>query len=81
MVSPLFKGPRGTKILTMAIDTGATTTVIPPKVAAAIGCDPATSRRRVGILTASGAEYLPVAAVPLVVCLGQPSHSGVKVNQ
>ncbi|MBI3333362.1 MAG: retroviral-like aspartic protease family protein [Candidatus Omnitrophica bacterium] len=55
----------------MAIDTGATTTVIPPTVAAAIGCDPAKSRERVSILTASSAEYLPVVTIPLVVCFGE----------
>jgi len=59
----------------MVLDTGATTTIIPPKVAAAIGCDPAKSTQRVSIITASGLEYLPVVRVPLVICLGQRVQS------
>ena len=70
VVYPLFKGPSDSKILRMVIDTGATTTIIPPKVAVAIGCDPAESKQRMSIITASGTEYLPVVKVPLVRCLG-----------
>jgi len=55
----------------MVLDTGATTTIIPPKVAAAVGCDPARSKKRISIITASGMEYLPVVKIPLIACLGQ----------
>lgn len=55
----------------MVIDTGATTTLFPPKVAVDIGCDPVKSRQKISIITASGTEYLPVVTIPLVVCLGQ----------
>lgn len=59
----------------MVLDTGATTTIIPPKVAAAIGCDPAKSKQRVSIITASGVEYLPVVKIPFVACLGQHARN------
>ena len=71
----LFKGPRDSKILRMVVDTGATTTVIPPKVAVAIGCDPARSRRRISIITAIGTEYMPVVTIPLIAGLGQNVQS------
>jgi predicted aspartyl protease len=54
----------------MVLDTGATTSIIPPKVGVAIGCDPSQSTQRISIITASGLEYLPVVRIPLVVCLG-----------
>lgn len=70
IVYPILKGPRGATALRMVLDTGATTTIIPPKAAVAIGCDPARSSRRVSIITASGLEYLPIVTIPLVDCLG-----------
>lgn len=75
IVYTYFKGARDAKILRMVLDTGATTTIIPPKVAAAIGCDPAKSKRRISIITASGLEYLPVVKIPLVACLGQETRN------
>lgn len=54
----------------MVVDTGATTTIIPPQIAVAIGCDPAKRSGRTAIITASGLEYLPVVTIPLVECLG-----------
>jgi len=55
----------------MVIDTGVTTTVIPPKIAVAIGCDPTRSKKKTSIITASGEEYPPLVTIPLVACLGQ----------
>lgn len=61
-----ISGPRGSRLLRLALDTGATTTMIPPQAALAIGLRPA---RAVGFretLTASGKEYVSLLAVPRV---------------
>jgi len=71
----LLKGPKGSKILRLAIDTGATKTLIPLEAAIPIGCDPSKSRRRATIITASGLEYLPVVTLREIVCLGQSIRS------
>ncbi len=44
-------------------------------MAAAIGCDPAKSKRRISIITASGLEYLPLVKIPLMACMGQPARN------
>ena len=59
-----LKGPRGSRLLRMALDTGATTTMIPPKAALAIGINPARSSVLRETLTASGKELIPLIAVP-----------------
>ena len=61
----------------MLIDTGATYTMIPLKVAMAIGCDPALAGR-IPIITASAVEYSPLLTVPSLTCLGQ-TFSNVEV--
>ncbi len=67
----LVKGPKDSKMIRVIVDTGATTTIIPPQVALAIGCDPARAKSRIDIITASGLEYLPRVTIPVVECLGQ----------
>lgn len=69
VVFTLFRG-KTPKLLKMVLDTGATYTVIPAKAAVAMGCDPARSRRRIQMVTASGVEYVPLVVVPKVHCLG-----------
>src|SRR3989338_757701 len=71
VVHALLKGPKDTKMIRLVVDTGATTTIIPPQVALAIGCDPAKAKNHISIITASGLEYLPVITIPLIECLGQ----------
>ena len=81
---------KGELSLKMAVDTGATYTMIPTEVAIAIGCDPLRSRRKIEITTGSGIEYVPVVAVPKfrafgielknmdVVCHNLPPQSPVE---
>ena len=64
LIDVIFSGKRDTKILKMVIDTGATITTIPNAIAMAIGCDPAKSRRRIEMITASGTEYAPIVKIP-----------------
>jgi len=64
-------GPRTSRIITMALDTGAILTVIPIETAVAIGYDPAKTRKRVELVTASGVERAPQLTERTARCLGQ----------
>ncbi len=64
-------GPRTSRIIAMALDTGAILTVIPIETALAIGYDPAKTRKRVELVTASGVEFAPQLTVRTARCLGQ----------
>lgn len=57
-------GPRMELSLKMAIDTGATYTIIPIEAAIAIGCNPLRSQRKIEITTASSIEYTPIVVIP-----------------
>ena len=61
--------------LQMALDTGASMTVIPWQAAERLGLDPARSRRRVRFMTGSGMEAAPIFAVEQMEVLG------VRVNR
>jgi aspartyl protease family protein len=56
--------------LRVLVDTGATYTMIPRKVAQAAGLDPMAALKRVPIITASAVEYVPLLRVPVWRCLG-----------
>ena len=62
----------GTKnaLVRLLVDTGATYTMIPLKVAMAVGCDPAIATRRIPIVTVSAIEYTPLVTIPSLRCLG-----------
>lgn len=65
-----FKGPEGNQILHMAIDTGATYTIIPVETAILIGCNPVIPFRRIEIIMGGSTEYLPMVKVPEVKAFG-----------
>ena len=56
--------------LQMALDTGASMTVIPWQAAERLGLDPARSRRRVRFMTGSGMEVAPIVTVPAIELMG-----------
>lgn len=56
--------------LKMALDTGATYTMIPIEAAVAIGCSPLRSKRRIEITTGSGIEYVPIVTIPKFKAFG-----------
>ena len=64
-------GPRTSRTITMALDTGAILTVIPIETALAIGYDPAKTTKRIELVTASGIELAPQLTVLALRCLGQ----------
>lgn len=63
-------GPAAKRVLKLALDTGATYTMVPYEAIIGIGCDPSLPRRKIEIFTASGREYLPVVTIPSIRCLG-----------
>lgn len=63
IVPVLLSGTRKTTI-TMAIDTGATYTLIPWKVAQALGFGPERVTEKINITTASSTEQAPVVTIP-----------------
>jgi predicted aspartyl protease len=63
-------GPTGSAILQLALDTGATFTVINAVLLAALGYDPALSPDRVQITTGSGVEFAARIRVERLKALG-----------
>ena len=65
-----IQGPITERIIKMALDTGATFTMIPPEIATDIGYDPVLSKKRIEISTASGSIITPMLNVKSISCLG-----------
>ncbi|MDI6707954.1 MAG: retropepsin-like aspartic protease [Candidatus Thermoplasmatota archaeon] len=70
LVSAKLIGPSGECALEMAFDTGATYIMVPWYVAEKLGYDPAVSRERVPLMTASTMEVAPLINVESVKVLG-----------
>ena len=64
LVYARLTGPKGSRLVRLALDTGATATMIPPKAALAIGVNPARSTAFRETLTASGKELIPLVIIP-----------------
>jgi predicted aspartyl protease len=64
-------GPAGTGRLTLALDTGATQTLINTSLLVALGYDPAMSTERLKVTTGSGVEFAPLLSVQRLTALGQ----------
>jgi len=64
-----------TRRILMALDTGATYTIIPWDIAEAIGYEPAYSRKKVTIITASGIEKAPLIVVDRISVLGKEAKN------
>ena len=69
-------GPRTFRIIKMALDTGASYTIIPLETAIAIGYNPALSKKHIEITTASGVVIVPKNFE--VICHDLPFQSPVK---
>ncbi len=63
-------GPSGSGILRLALDTGATTTLINVAMLVAIGYDPALTTNRVQVTTGSGVEFAPRVELQRLTALG-----------
>lgn len=64
-------GPSGNVVVRLALDTGATGSMINWGVAVLLGYDPAASQARVQVTTGSGVEFAPRIPVQAVEALGQ----------
>ena len=64
-------GPNGSAVLRLALDPGATSTVVSVGMLVAIGYDPALVSDRVQVTTGSGIEFAPRVILDRVVALGQ----------
>lgn len=64
-------GPSGSLVARLALDTGATGTMINVAILAAIGYDPSLQPERVQVTTGSGVEFVPRIPVSQLDALGQ----------
>jgi predicted aspartyl protease len=64
-------GPAGEAVLRLALDTGATGTVVNVGMLVALGYDPALTLDRVQVTTGSGIEFAPRVTVEKIRTLGQ----------
>jgi predicted aspartyl protease len=64
-------GPLGAAVLSLALDTGATSTTINVAPLVAIGCDPALAPDRVQVTTGSGVEFAPRVVLGRLEAIGQ----------
>jgi len=64
-------GPTGSALLRLALDTGATATVVNIAMLVAVGYDPALAPTRVHVTTGSGVEYAPRVTLSRILALGQ----------
>lgn len=71
VVSAELWGPTGSVVLRLALDTGATATLVSSAMLVGVGYDPALAPARVQITTGSGVEYVPRVTLSRIVALGQ----------
>ena len=64
-------GPSGSGVLRLALDTGATATLVNAGHLLAVGYDPVLSPDRVQVTTGSGVEYVPRVEVSQLRVLGR----------
>ena len=63
-------GPSGSVVLRLAVDTGASQTMIKVGLLVAVGYDPSLVPERVQVTTGSGVEYAPRVVVSRMKALG-----------
>ena len=64
-------GPTGSVVLRLALDTGATATLVNIAMLVGVGYDPALAPTRVQVTTGSGVEYVPRVMLSRIRALGQ----------
>jgi predicted aspartyl protease len=75
IIQAAVDGPSGSAVLRLALDTGATRTVINIGMLVALGYDPALAPERIQVTTGSGVEFVPRVSVHKIVALGQERTS------
>ena len=66
-----ISGPSGTIYLRLALDTGATGTMINVAPLTAVGYDPSLAPDRIQVTTGSGVEFAPRLIIARIAALGQ----------
>jgi len=64
-------GPFGDAVVHLALDTGATYTLVRAAILVSIGYDPATALERLQVTTASGVEFVPRLRIQRLEALSQ----------
>ena len=70
-VSVRVYGPNGRVVMRMALDTGATRTLINVAHPVGLGYDPSLKPDRVQVTTGSGVEFAPLVNLQRVIAFGQ----------
>lgn len=68
-------GPTGTGLLLLALDTGATSTLVSQSRLIKLGYEPTVQADRVQITTGSAVEFAPRISVDMIKALGRTSVS------
>ena len=71
VVRVLVTGAEGAKTIRLALDTGATSTLINTAILVNLGYDPVAPTRRIQMTTGSGVEFVPVLTVSRLAALGE----------
>ncbi len=71
LVSTELYGPTGSILLRLALDTGATATMINVAPLTIIGYNPSLAPDRVQVTTGSGVEYPPKLVISRIIALGK----------
>ena len=64
-----ISGPKNTKMIKMALDTGATYTIIPAEVAIACGYNILNPTKKIEISTANADIFVPIIVIKSIKCL------------
>jgi predicted aspartyl protease len=71
VVRAVVEGPAGKVGCTLAVDTGADSTVISDAILIMAGIDPALAKQRIQVTTAGGLVFAPRLPIPKLTALGQ----------
>lgn len=71
IVRATVEGPGGTGVLRLALDTGATGTLINVGMLVVLGYDPALVSERIQVTTGSSIEFVPRITLSKIAALGQ----------
>jgi predicted aspartyl protease len=66
-----LSGPAGAAVLRLALDTGATQSVVSSAILVSVGYDPAASSDRVQVTTGSGIEFAPRVVVRAITAINR----------
>jgi len=71
VVQAELSGPSGNAVLRLALDTGATNTIVNFSMLVAIGYDPGAFPERMELTTGSGIEFAPMVVLEKIVAIGK----------